>query len=191
MARGQIRETITSLDFWFSESFISTTAWPVATTATVLHPAVNLLVGAAATGSSFGGGSGSTAAAGAAFSLLGLGLAASIGILIAIACGGLCCVGGCLFFCIRGMRRRKVVPVNAVANVQQAPPVVASYGSPQQQPGFSPYGAPPQPLHSPTPQYGTPPPAQYGTPPPPQYGYGPPQSQYGAYKGPDSHVTPA
>jgi hypothetical protein len=178
VAHGIITASASNLDGWYSESLISTTTWATPTTAYIFHPGVNILLGSSGSGSGSGSGNGtsSTTASNAIFSLFSLGLAASIGILVAIAIGGICCLG-CFAYCVRRLIVGRRKPAAAVSQPMQATTTVP-YAPPQgytPQPQYS-YGAP-QPYGAAQP-YGSPPP-QYGAP------------QYGAYKAPETHVSPA
>jgi len=164
MAQGVIPTSASDLDGWFSESLIGSTAYPTPTTAYIFHPGVNLIVGSTGTPSGPGSAASSSAAA-AAFSVFSLGMAASIGILIAIGICGCCLLGCCLMLMRRIFNPRRNV---VVSQQQQQPvpgPTVVQYGPPGASAPYGAYGG-----------YGG-----YAAGAPPSYGY----------KGPEQHTMPA
>lgn len=199
-----VANSVAWVSSWYSRSIITTTAWPTPTVADLYHPAVNFLVtGQAAAPTS---GSSSSTSSSPAFSLFKLSLGTSIGILVAIAIGGLiflCCLFAILRRIIRG---RKAVAQPAppayyptMAPTQPPPPMEQQYptggaGYPSSPPAPQYPGSPPPPVvqyppaqYTPTPGYGdgtqSPPPV--GVPYGQGYpggGYPSPQPQYGYSK---------
>ncbi|KAL8364841.1 hypothetical protein RB595_003900 [Gaeumannomyces hyphopodioides] len=176
VARGVVTVSAANLDFWYSESQIGTTAWPTSTTAYVMHPAVNLLYPTTTSTPGISGFDSSAAATGI-FTLFGLGMAASIAIVVIIPIIGIliiCCLICCCVRLLRGRRRTTVIvpqqqqvyPPAPYYGQPQAPPPQQQqqqqYGQPQQQQQPQQYGQPQQGQYAQYPQQ-----AQAGTPPPP------------------------
>jgi hypothetical protein len=126
VARSPMTTDAGTINFWFSESFISVTTWPTATRALVFHPGINLKMVAtsipkpgATSGSggssSSGSGSGSNTGSrsGSGFSIGRLNTGASIGVIVVIVVGVLAIIGLVLFLLrkkLAGRRRRPESP---------------------------------------------------------------------------------